>query len=62
MASNFIFPKPDKKMNAVAVILIILTILFAKEYYGFAPMLLLIAVFLYTFGGAIYMKFSKKPA
>ncbi len=62
MASDFVFPKTDKKMNIVAVILIILTILFAKEYYGFAPMLLVIAVFLYTFGGAIYMKFYKKPA
>ena len=62
MASDFVFPKTNKKMNAVAVVLIILTILFAKEYYGFAPLLLLTAVFLYTFGGAIYMKFSKIPA
>lgn len=62
MASNFIFPKTDKKMNAVAAILILLTILFAKKYYGFAPILLLIAVFLYTFGGAIYIKFYKVPA
>ncbi len=62
MASDFIFPKTDKKMNAVAVILILLTILFAKNYYGFAPILLLIAVFLYTFGGAIYIKFYKVPA
>lgn len=62
MASNFIFPKTDKKMNTVAVILIILTILFAKNYYGFAPILLLIAVFLYTFVGAIYIKFYKVPA
>ena len=62
MASNFIFPKTDKKMNAVAVILILLTILFAKNYYGFAPILLLIAVFLYTFGGVIYIKFYKVPA
>jgi len=62
MVSNFIFPKTDKKMNTVAVILILLTILFAKNYYGFAPILLLIAVFLYTFGGAIYIKFYKQPA
>ena len=62
MASDFVFPKTDKKMNIVAVILIILTILFAKAYYAFAPILLLTAVFLNTFGGAIYMKFYKKPA
>ena len=62
MASDFIFPKTDKKMNAVAVVLIFLTILFGRAYYGFALILLLIAVFLYTFGGAIYMKFHKVPA
>jgi len=62
IASDFIFPKTDKKMNAIAVVLIFLTILFGREYNGFAPILLLIAVFLYTFGGAIYMKFHKIPA
>jgi CDP-diacylglycerol--serine O-phosphatidyltransferase len=62
MASDFVFPKTDKKMNLFAFILILLTILFGREYYNFAPILLLIAVFLYTFGGAIYMKFYKLPA
>jgi archaetidylserine synthase len=62
MASDFVFPKTNKKMNAAAFLLIILTILFAREHYGFAPMSLLIAVFLYTFGGAIYMKIYKIPA
>ena len=60
MASEFVFPKTDKKMSVIAVILILLTIMFGKTYYEFAPILLLIAVFIYTFGGAIYMKFSKK--
>ena len=62
MASDFIFPKTDKKMNIFAVILILLTIFFGKGYYNFAPILLLIAVFLYTFGGAVYMKIYKIPA
>jgi CDP-diacylglycerol--serine O-phosphatidyltransferase len=62
MASDFVFPKTDKKINLFAFILILLTILFGREYYNFAPILLLIAVFLYTFGGAIYMKFYKLPA
>ena len=62
MASDFSFPKTDKKMNILAVILILLTILFGKEYYKFASILLLIAVFLYTFGGALYMKLYKIPA
>ena len=62
MASDFIFPKTDKKMNAVAVVLIFLTILFGKNYNGFIPILLLVAIFLYTFGGVIYLKFYKTPA
>ena len=62
MASDFVFPKTDKKMNIVAVFLIISTILFGKTFYGFAPIFLLLAVLLYTFGGAIYMKFYKIPA
>lgn len=62
MASGFVFPKLGKKMNAFAVILIILTIIFGKGYYRFAPMLLLTAVLVYTFVGAIYIKFYKTPA
>jgi phosphatidylserine synthase len=60
MASEFVFPKTDRKMSVIAVILILLTIIFGKAYYEFAPLLLLIAVFVYTFGGAFYMKLSKK--
>ncbi len=62
MASGFVFPKLDKKMDIFAAIMIILTILLGKGYHNFAPMILLIAVLLYTFIGAIYIKFYKKPA
>lgn len=62
MASDFVFPKIDKKMNVLAIILILLTILFGKAYYNLAPSLLLIAVILYIFGGAVFMKFYKIPA
>jgi archaetidylserine synthase len=60
MASNIIFPKTSKKMNFIATILIFLTIIFGKNYYNFAPVLLLIGILLYTFGGYFYINFSKK--
>lgn len=62
MASNIIFPKTSKKMNIVAIILIFLTIIFGKTYYDFAPILLLIGIFCYTFGGCFYINFFKKSA
>ena len=60
MASNIVFPKTSKKMNVVAAILIFLTIIFAKSYYNFAPLLLLTGIFCYTFGGCFYVNFTKK--
>jgi len=60
MASNIVFPKTSKKMNVVATILIFLTIIFAKSYYNFAPLLLLIGIFFYTFGGCFYVNFIRK--
>jgi CDP-diacylglycerol--serine O-phosphatidyltransferase len=60
MASNIVFPKTSKKMNVFAVVLIFLTIIFAKSYYGFAPLLLLIGIFCYTFGGCLYVNFIQK--
>ena len=62
MASDFVFPKMDKKMSVLAIILILLTILFGKTYYTLAPLLLLISVILYIFGGAVFMKFYRIPA
>lgn len=60
MASNIVFPKTNKKMNIVATILIFLTIIFSKSYYNFAPLLLLIGIICYTFGGCFYVNFIKK--
>jgi len=60
MASNIIFPKTSKKMNIIATILIFLTIIFAKNYFNFAPLLLLIGIFCYTFGGCLYVNFIQK--
>ena len=60
MISNIRFPKPDLKINAIASILIILSIITGKEFYGFAPILLVIAIFLYSIVGPIYKRFSLK--
>ena len=60
MVSNIKFPKPGLKINSVAVLLIIFTIIIDKNYYGIAPILLFIAVSGYTIGGAIYIKFLVK--
>jgi CDP-diacylglycerol--serine O-phosphatidyltransferase len=60
MISNIRFPKPGIKINAIAASLIILTIIIGKEFYGFVPILLVIAIFLYSVVGPIYRKISVK--
>ena len=60
MVSNLKFPKPDLKIDSVAALLIILTLVIDKSYLGITPILLFIAVLTYTTGGAIYIKFLVK--
>lgn len=60
MASNICFPKPDIRVNGFAAVFIVLTIVFNKSYYGFAPILLFIGILIYSIGGPIYLKFFKK--
>lgn len=60
MASDIVFPKPGFKINGFAVVFILLSIMFNKSYYGFAPILLFIGVMFYTIGGPVYLKFFKK--
>lgn len=60
MISNICFPKPDLKINSIAAILIILTIIVGKQLYGFAPILLIIAIVTYSIFGPIYRKISSK--
>jgi CDP-diacylglycerol--serine O-phosphatidyltransferase len=60
MASDILFLKPGKLINAAALVLILLTIAFGQSYYGFAPILLFCAIMIYTFGGPIYKKFLEK--
>jgi CDP-diacylglycerol--serine O-phosphatidyltransferase len=57
MASDIKFPKPRIKMNAIAAVLILLTLVMYESYYGIAPLLLLIAILVYAIGGPIYAKF-----
>ena len=60
MASDISFPKPGIKINAFATFFILLTILFGKNYLGFAPILLFIGILIYAIGGPIYLKFFRK--
>jgi hypothetical protein len=60
MITNIKFPKPSLKVNATAAALIILTIILGKEFYGFAPIFLIIAIVIYSLGGPIYRKIFTK--
>lgn len=60
MVSVIKFPKPDKKVNSIASLLIILTLILDKNYFCIAPVILFTAVLGYTIGGAIYIKFLVK--
>jgi CDP-diacylglycerol--serine O-phosphatidyltransferase len=60
MASNLTFPKPGIRINGVATVLILLSIIFGRNFYGVAPWILLLAILAYAIGGPIYLKFLKK--
>ena len=60
MIINIPFPKTGYKINTIAAILIFLTIILGKNYYGFAPILLLVAILIYSIGGPFYTKFFVK--
>lgn len=60
MVSNIVFPKPDLKISGVAFILILLTIIFGKTFFGIAPLLLFLAILIYVIAGPIYLKILKK--
>ncbi len=72
MISNVHFPKPGLKTDAIAAILIILTLIFGKDYYGMplylisgenhygiAPLLLITTLVTYTILGPLYLLKSK---
>jgi len=57
MASDIKFPKPGIIINGIAMVLILLTLIFDKTFYGFAPILLLAAILFYAIVGPIYKNF-----
>jgi len=59
MVCKIRFPKLNSVVLAVATVLILLTLIFGKDYYGFAPILLFCAIFIYSVFGPILL-FAKK--
>jgi CDP-diacylglycerol--serine O-phosphatidyltransferase len=60
MVSIIRFPKPGIKINIIAGVLIILTIIMEKSFHGVAPILLFIAVCIYVITGPFYLLMNKK--
>lgn len=56
MVSSIKFPKPRMRMDLLAALLIILTLIFGKSYYAIAPILLLFAIIIYVIIGPIFNK------
>jgi phosphatidylserine synthase len=55
LISNIRFPKPGFKIDAMAAVLIILTLILWENYYNIAPLLLLTSLVLYAVIGPIYL-------
>lgn len=62
MVSNVRFPKPEFKINAIASVLIILTLVMSKNYHSVAPLLLMFAILIYVFVGPVYLWKTKNKA
>ncbi len=60
MISSVRFPKPDLKMDFIAAVFIIVTIVLDSMYYNIAPLLLLVAVSCYILVGPFYLHVKKK--
>ena len=58
--SDIKFPKPGIKVNAIATILIVLSIIMYDSFYKIAPLLLVSAILVYAIGGPIYIKYLAK--
>jgi len=62
MLSNVRFPKPGFKMDAMAAILIILTLIIGKNYDNVAPLILLSMIMVYVIAGPVYLWKTKNSA
>jgi len=60
LISNIRFPKPNLKINFIGAILIIISILFGKQFYGIPILLLLSSILIYSIFGPIYIYKTKK--
>jgi CDP-diacylglycerol--serine O-phosphatidyltransferase len=58
--SDIKFLKPGIRINAIAAILILLSIIMYDIYWNIAPLLLLIAIIIYVTVGSIFLKFLTK--
>jgi len=58
--SNIRFPKPGIKVNAIASILIITTLVMGELYNNLAPLLLFSALAIYVLAGPFYVRRLKK--
>jgi CDP-diacylglycerol--serine O-phosphatidyltransferase len=56
MICNIHFPKPKIKIDIIATLLILITLIIGDYLNFFAPVLLLAAMILYAIGGPIYLK------
>jgi len=62
MISPILFPKPGLKVNLIAAVFIVATILLDGMYFTVAPLLLLAAIISYIIIGPIYFWFKKKKS
>ena len=62
MISSIRFPKPGLKMDLVAAVFIIVTILLDSMFYNIAPLLLLAALVSYIIIGPFYLRIKKKKS
>jgi archaetidylserine synthase len=62
MISSIRFPKPGLKVDLVAAVFIVATILLNSMYSNIAPLLLLAALLSYIIFGPVYLHFKKKES
>jgi CDP-diacylglycerol--serine O-phosphatidyltransferase len=62
MVSSIRFPKPGLKVNLLAAVFIVATILLDSLYYNIAPLLLLAALLSYIILGPLYLYSKKKKS
>ena len=57
MICNINFPKPGRRLDLIATILILLTLIFGCNYSHIFPLALLFAILIYIIGGPLFIRF-----